>query len=125
MFTRQRTLNICLAALSILPIGLVLFVWWSGNQEVTELSQQTDDLTPAITQTTQTPVPKDDSYSLQFHGDTCTVDCSGHEAGYEWAESRGITNPDDCTGNSNSFIEGCQSYAEEHEPAEPSASYEY
>ncbi len=51
---------------------------------------------------------------LTFHGYTCTQDCSGHEAGYNWAENKGITDPDDCGGNSNSFIEGCRSYAEEN-----------
>lgn len=48
-----------------------------------------------------------------FRGYQCTVDCSGHEAGYVWAERRGIEHPDDCGGNSQSFIEGCMAYAEE------------
>jgi len=48
------------------------------------------------------------------HGYSCTVDCSGHEAGYQWAEDNDITDPDDCSGNSTSFIEGCQAYAEEN-----------
>lgn len=48
-----------------------------------------------------------------YKGNECTSDCSGHEAGYEWAEEKGISGPDDCGGNSQSFIEGCQSYAEE------------
>lgn len=42
----------------------------------------------------------------------CTVDCSGHEAGAEWAERQGISNPDDCGGKSWSFEEGCRQYAE-------------
>jgi hypothetical protein len=50
----------------------------------------------------------------KFHGYDCTVDCSGHEAGYQWAEDHGIDDPEDCGGNSNSFIEGCRAYAEEH-----------
>jgi hypothetical protein len=50
-----------------------------------------------------------------FHGDPCTDDCSGHEAGYNWAERHNIEDPDDCGGNSNSFIEGCQTYATEHQ----------
>ena len=49
-----------------------------------------------------------------FHGYTCTDDCSGHQAGYDWAETNDITDPDDCSGNSQSFIEGCQAYAEEN-----------
>jgi hypothetical protein len=48
-----------------------------------------------------------------FAGDECTEDCSGHEAGYEWARDRGIDDPDDCGGNSWSFEEGCRAYAEE------------
>lgn len=49
-----------------------------------------------------------------FHGYECTEDCSGHEAGYEWADENEINSIDDCGGNSNSFIEGCQAYVEEN-----------
>lgn len=58
------------------------------------------------------------SFSNDFNGYPCTSDCSGHEAGYEWAEDKGITDSSDCGGNSNSFIEGCEAYAEEQEEAE-------
>lgn len=44
----------------------------------------------------------------------CTDDCSGHDAGYEWAEEHDITDADDCTGNSQSFIEGCEERVEDH-----------
>lgn len=44
----------------------------------------------------------------------CTEDCSGHEAGYEWAERNDIYHEDDCGGNSNSFIEGCLQYVEDY-----------
>ncbi len=47
-----------------------------------------------------------------FNGYGCSDDCSGHEAGYEWAEMHGIEDMDGCGGNSDSFIEGCQSYVE-------------
>ena len=50
-----------------------------------------------------------------FHGYECTEDCGGHEAGYQWAEDNDITDESDCGGNSNSFIEGCQSYVEENQ----------
>jgi hypothetical protein len=43
----------------------------------------------------------------------CTGDCSGHDAGYKWAEEKSIEDPDDCGGNSDSFIEGCRAYAED------------
>jgi hypothetical protein len=49
-----------------------------------------------------------------FNGYPCTQDCSGHQAGYEWAQQNGITSPSQCDGSSQSFSEGCQSYAEEN-----------
>jgi len=49
-----------------------------------------------------------------FHGYRCTKDCSGHAAGYAWAERHGITDKDHCGGKSRSFIEGCRAYAEEN-----------
>lgn len=55
-----------------------------------------------------------DGSGLTYYGYDCTQDCSGHEAGYAWAEENYITNPDDCGGDSQSFIEGCIAYAEEN-----------
>lgn len=54
--------------------------------------------------------------SLEFNGYECIDDCSGHEAGYEWAEENGITQDDvdNYSGNSNSFMEGMQSYVDEN-----------
>ncbi len=43
----------------------------------------------------------------------CTVDCSGHDAGFAWAKENDIEDPDECSGNSESFIEGCKAYGEE------------
>src|SRR5688572_18388365 len=53
-----------------------------------------------------------------FGGYECTEDCSGHEAGYEWASDNDISHTDDCSGNSDSFIEGCMSYVQEYYPEE-------
>jgi hypothetical protein len=58
-----------------------------------------------------------DSYEqeTEYFGDyECTDDCSGHEAGYEWAEENYIEDADDCGGNSNSFTEGCITFVEEN-----------
>jgi hypothetical protein len=49
-------------------------------------------------------------YSGQYG---CTGDCSGHEAGRQWAEDNDINDPDECGGKSWSFEEGCREYAEE------------
>ena len=49
-----------------------------------------------------------------FHGYPCTEDCSGHIAGYEWAEENGIDDVYDCDGYSYSFDEGCEAYVNEN-----------
>jgi hypothetical protein len=48
-------------------------------------------------------------------GHECTDDCSGHAAGYRWAEAHNITNELDCplNGNATLFYEGCLTYVEE------------
>ncbi|MFN5758735.1 MAG: hypothetical protein ACK440_03970 [Sphingomonadaceae bacterium] len=60
-----------------------------------------------------------------FGGYACTDDCSGHEAGYEWAQEQGISDPDDCGGDSISFEEGCRSYAEEQEEEDAEESLDF
>lgn len=72
--------------------------------------------TPQLKGVTNTPIPIHGP--LYFNGYPCTEDCSGHEAGYEWAGENGIESVDDCGGNSESFIEGCMSYVEENYPEE-------
>lgn len=59
-----------------------------------------------------TPVP---ALAQSFGRYPCTVDCSGHEAGYDWAQQKGISSTYGCGGNSQSFIEGCKAWAEENE----------
>jgi hypothetical protein len=54
-----------------------------------------------------------------FDGDNCTSDCSGHEAGYNWAQDNGIDDETDCdtagdNSNSPSFAEGCRDYVREN-----------
>ena len=44
-----------------------------------------------------------------------TVDCSSYETGYEWADLNNIESVGDCSGNSDSFIEGCHAYVEENQ----------
>jgi hypothetical protein len=48
-----------------------------------------------------------------FGGNDCTEDCSGHVAGYRWAEENSVTSASDCNGNSQSFNEGCETYVDD------------
>lgn len=50
----------------------------------------------------------------KFKGARCTDDCSGHKAGYEWAESNGIQDAYDCKNQSLSFKAGCEIYVDEN-----------
>lgn len=47
-----------------------------------------------------------------FDGNQCLGDCSGHQAGYDWAEQNDIDDENSCSTPSQSFNEGCQSYVE-------------
>lgn len=49
---------------------------------------------------------------LIFAGDIiCDDDCSGHLAGWRWAQRNNVESPDQCSGTrSNSFLEGCETY---------------
>jgi hypothetical protein len=58
-----------------------------------------------------------DERRQEFDGYDCTEGCSGHEAGYRWAEDHSISDGNDCDAagehsNSPSFAEGCQAYVD-------------
>lgn len=46
-----------------------------------------------------------------FHGYPCDSDCLLHQKGYQWGSEHKITNPKDCRGTSEEFIEGCLAFA--------------
>lgn len=95
--------------------GIILVVWFLSDEKKEHLStprQQYESYAPQNDQTKITPAYSNSSFS---GGYSCTTDCSGHEAGYKWAEENGIDDPDNCGGNSDSFIEGCHAYADEQQ----------
>jgi GNAT superfamily N-acetyltransferase len=81
-----------------------------------------NDIAPSSRQTamgkafwaTKSPVADEElQEGPEWRGYPCTKNCQGHIAGDDWAQDRGITDPNDCPyGNSNSFWEGCRSEAE-------------
>ncbi|WP_460929496.1 hypothetical protein [Pseudomonas sp. MC6] len=52
--------------------------------------------------------------SATFDGNTCLGDCSGHQAGYDWAEQNDVDDESSCSTPSPSFNQGCESYVEEN-----------
>lgn len=92
--------------------GLSLY---SINSETPEVSPQ-----PAYPATIPSnPPPPTTQYQPRatptYNGYACSDDCSGHEAGYEYAEENDLTQDDvdEYSGNSESFREGMQSYVDE------------
>lgn len=83
--------------------------------EYTATEEEAPTIDPADTDQQAATERESPSEPLTFYGNNCTQDCSGHEAGYAWAEENSIEDPSDCGGNSQSFIEGCESYAEERQ----------
>ena len=69
-----------------------------------------DTATPSV------PSPETSTTASEtFSGNDCTGNCSGHEAGYNWAEEHSIDDEDACDtagdrSNSPSFAEGCKAY---------------
>jgi hypothetical protein len=56
-----------------------------------------------------------DVRAREFGGYDCSDDCSGHAAGYRWAEAHSITAASDCPirGGAISFYEGCLVYVDD------------
>jgi hypothetical protein len=106
------------AALPIIIIIIIGAILYFGSQQA-ETQQGEKSATESITD----PESADDN-PRQFAGYDCTGVCSGHEAGYRWAEEHDITDGDDCDtagehSNSPSFAEGCQAYVDGESPEEP------
>lgn len=50
---------------------------------------------------------------MTFGGYPCpAAGCAEDKAGWQWAARNRISDPDDCTGMTAAFIEGCRVYAE-------------
>jgi hypothetical protein len=59
--------------------------------------------------------PAEKMPASSFAGYNCTEDCSGHKAGYEWAEQYDIDDDNDCDtagdhSDAQSFAEGCKAF---------------
>jgi hypothetical protein len=60
---------------------------------------------------TQTAKSRRLSGPLVFHGYACMLECSQLQEGYAWASAHKISNPRDCRGTSETFIDGCRAFA--------------
>ncbi|WP_434032960.1 hypothetical protein [Cupriavidus sp. a3] len=62
---------------------------------------------------TQVPRPTQGAADNECSLGSRCISCSGHEAGYYWAVETDISDPNDCTRDSQTIVEDCQEYAEE------------
>jgi len=97
---------------SVLPIaGLVSLLVTVG---IISIIQHPDDYqTKGAGSTSSVDSVEADAGTYEdIHGTSeCTDDCSGHEAGYQWAEENDICDPEYDNGNSDSFNEGVVAWA--------------
>ena len=106
--------------ISVIIVIILLLLSVANNNASNSPQFENNSTTTNIDEETYETETSSEEYEttnpLEFNGYECTVDCSGHEAGYEWAEEHGITQDDvdNYSGNSNSFMEGMQSYVEEN-----------
>lgn len=108
-------------------VCVVLLIWMLNQRSSSSSSVPTgiSEQTPSADSTDVAPTPDNPppQSPKTFAGYECTEDCSGHEAGYKWAEEHDIDNQDDCdsagdTSNSPSFAEGCKAYVNGDSPDE-------
>jgi hypothetical protein len=114
-----------------LAVGIIFVVgvlWLLGKSKTSETHRPHLTVTdsPALSKSSPTdPDPKRDQVlsTRTFAGDPCTSDCSGHEAGYNWAQEHDIDDEDACetagdNSNSPSFAAGCGAYVNGEDPDE-------
>jgi hypothetical protein len=100
-------------ALVVGGLAFVLYFQVVGRLQAVEPSRDAVPRERPVPQARPAP-PKAAEPRQTFGEYPCSGDCSEHKAGYRWAQMNNISDPDDCTGNSGAFIEGCRVYARQH-----------
>lgn len=108
-----KNINLFIGILATMGIvlfgGVGLFIHSLTPKTTTVPVQQS---TQSINQTS--PAYGEDYDNTKFHGYDCTSDCSGHQAGWDWAEKYEICSLEYDNGKSQSFDEGVWAWAEEN-----------
>lgn len=105
---------------TIAVIAIIIFFGWlflSGSSHTSSNTDSTSDYNSSSQDASDSE--EDNTEPLEFHGYDCTDDCSGHEAGYDWADEKDICSEyesgDEYSGSySNSFNKGVTAYIEEN-----------
>lgn len=100
----------------LLLIALPLWACSDKKDEITQnYSTETVEAAQEIYQApaeelTEDQLDETQQQEVDAATNNCVGDCSGHQAGYEWAQENSINNESDCNGNSDSFNEGCNNF---------------
>ena len=117
-----------LTAIALILIGLLYMqnnkensIPYSGNN--TQQTGNTEQTNPIDTSPVTTRVYK--SYTEVMGTDECTYDCSGHEAGWAWAEEHKICDDGYSNGGSESFNVGVREWTEYYCSQDENYNYYY
>ena len=91
-------------------LGLLCLLGCDQKQDTDSKSVDEDET--SVIATAQNELA-DQSYEDVRGTADCTDDCSGHNAGWDWARKNDVQDADNWSGNSDSFIDGCKAYTEE------------
>lgn len=107
-------------------LGLLILIWsawylWTSIANKEEIAENYSSETIEAAQEmyeapvedlTEDQLEEAQQQEVDVATSNCNGDCSGHQAGYEWAQENSISSDSDCDGNSNSFNEGCVNYVD-------------
>jgi len=103
---------------TIVTIGIIVFFGWLFLSGLSNDSSSGDS-TSSYKSSAVTEETTYEEEPAEFYGYECSDDCSGHEAGYDWADENYIcdeygSGDEYWNSNSDSFNEGVNAYIEEN-----------
>jgi len=102
------------STLALITAGLLFVLYFQVVPHLRPIAPAAAASTGAPSAARHKPAAPSKSAPVQmtFGGYPCPGrNCAEDKAGYQWAAWNHISDPDDCTGSTAAFIEGCRVYA--------------
>jgi hypothetical protein len=104
------TLGAVIGVIIFIGIPFLILIWSSGRNTTTPSRDTTyEEWRSEQRQNEADRINQLHEQELEGYG--CTSDCSGHQAGYQWAQANNVCEPNYSGGNSQSFNEGVRVWA--------------